>query len=270
MHKKNGRQNLSVKLESIGSDEQVLKEVKSSLKLNNIPRTVECFDISNISGSHTVGAMIVWKENAKSRSDYRKFAIKTVSGANDYAAMEEVLSRRYRKLLEQNQQAPDLILIDGGKGQLSSAAKILTKEGVNLDQVDLIGLAKGRSEKRAGIEKGQDDFEYVVKPGRKNIIPLKKNSSTLYFLQNIRDEAHRFAISYYRKKHGKTGLASELESIKGIGKVKRQTLLKHFGSAAPIKKAPLDILKNVKGISNSDAENIYHFFHSRKKPDRRD
>lgn len=258
---KNGQQNLTVKLSAIQADEKILKEVQQTLKLKNLPQRVECFDISNISGTNNVASMVVWENNRSSKKEYRKYRIESVEGANDYAAMEEVLSRRYRKLKEQHQQEPDLILIDGGKGQLSSAKKVLEAKGVDLKKIDLIGLAKGRSERKAGLEKGQTDFEYVVKPARKNIIPLKKNSSTLFFLQNIRDEAHRFAISYFRQLHGKTGLKSGLEQIRGIGGVKRKRLLKQFRNMTAIRNAEVEDLESVKGLSKNDARTIYQFFH---------
>ncbi|MBU2649187.1 excinuclease ABC subunit UvrC [bacterium] len=258
---KNGEQNLGLKLNAMRADEKVLEEVQQTLKLRNRPNRVECFDISNISGSNNVASMVVWEGNRSSKSNYRKYKIRTIDGANDYAAMEEVLSRRYRRLQGQDQPVPDLILIDGGKGQLSSAEKILSQVGVDLEKIDLIGLAKGRSEKRAGVDKGQTDFEYVVKPRRKNIIPLRKNSSTLYFLQNIRDEAHRFAISYFRKTHGKAGLKSGLEEIQGIGAVKRRKLLRQFKNMAAIRAAAIDDIQKVKGLSKNDALAVYRFFH---------
>ncbi len=263
---KNGEQSLAVRLKTIRADEKILAEVKHSLKLKNLPRKVECFDISNISGTNNVASMAVWEDNRSSRANYRKYKIKTVIGANDYAAMTEVLSRRYRKMREQKLPEPDLILIDGGKGQLSSAVKVLKEEGVDLNRIDLIGIAKGRTEKKAGADKGESDFEYVVKPGRKNIIPLRKNSSTLFFLQNIRDEAHRFAISFHRNVRGKKGLTSQLEAIHGIGDVKRKKLLKAFKNITTIKKASLEELEQAKGLSKKDALSIHRFFHPESTP----
>lgn len=257
---KNGEQNLAVKLKAAHADESVLRDVKQTLKLKNLPRRVECFDISNISGTSNVAAMAVWQDNKRSKEDYRRFAIKSVDGADDYAAMAEVLGRRYRKMLDENQPQPDLILIDGGKGQLSGAEKILTEAGVDLEKIDLAGIAKGRSEKKAGIDKGDSDFEYVVKPKRKNIIPLRKNSAVLFFLQNIRDEAHRFAVSYHRNLRGKQGLASRLEEIRGIGAVKRKRLLSQFKSLTAIRQASIEALTETDGISARDAREIHRYF----------
>ncbi len=259
---KNGRQNLELEMKASEADKIILDEVQQKLKLKNRPHRVECFDISNIAGTNTAASMVVWEGNKAQKSQYRKYKIKTVEGANDYAAMEEVLTRRYRKKEDAIMELPDLILIDGGKGQLSIAERILNEQGVDLESVDLIGLAKGRSEKRGQVDKGEDDYEYVVKPKRKNEINLKQNSSTLHFLQNIRDEAHRFAISYYRSLHGKKTTKSELQDIPGIGPGKRKILLKAFSSLKNIRAADVEALKSVKGISTRDAEAIFQFFRS--------
>jgi excinuclease ABC subunit C len=268
MAAKNGEQNLSIRLKSMAADQVILQEVQQHLKLMNLPNKVECFDISNIAGVNTVASMVVWKDNKPLKAEYRKYRIKTVEGANDYAAMEEVLTRRYRKTDGRDLQLPDLILIDGGKGQLSIAIRILRDQGIDLGKVDLIGLAKGRSEKKLGTEKAGDDYEYVVKPNRKNEINLKRNSSTLHFLQNIRDEAHRFAISYYRQLHGKRSLLSELENIPGIGPQKRKRLLKSFTSLKKIQEADSASLTAIEGISEKDAAAIRSYFEtSRSAPD---
>ncbi len=260
MARKNGERSLTVHLSSVRSDELVLEEVRSFLRLKNLPRTVECFDISNIAGTDGVAAMVSWKNNRACKKDYRKYRIKSFEGANDYAAMEEVLGRRYGRLIDEAQNLPDLIVIDGGKGQLSSALKTFKRLKLDADRFDVIGLAKGRTEKRAGIKKEQEDYEYVVKPNRKNAIRLKRNSSTLHFLQNVRDEAHRFAVSYHRKTRERKGLHSELEEIPGIGRQKRKLLLKRFGSIEKIGKSSLEELKSIRGISSRNAQDIVAFF----------
>ncbi len=264
--KKNGEQNLSVKMQAVHADELIVQEVQRTLKLRNLPQRVECFDVSNISGTSNVASLVVWEGNKPLKSEYRKYKIKTVQGANDYAAMEEVLGRRYKRLSEENQAAPDLIVIDGGKGQLASAVKTLKAEGIDLDRIDLIALAKGRSEKRAGVQRLEDDYEYVVKPSRKNLIRLKKNSATLHFLQNIRDESHRFAVGYHRKLHGKKGLQSKLEEISGIGVKKRKQLLKSFGSLKNIRQASITELEKVEGISKNDALSVHVYFNRTDSP----
>ncbi len=260
---KNGKQSLAVHMNTIRSDEMVLKEVKQKLHLRNLPISVECFDISHISGTNNVASMVVWQNNRSLKKNYRKYKIRTLDGANDYAAMEEVLDRRYKRMIKEEQDLPDLIIIDGGKGQLASAIKVFEHLGVDINQVDVIGLAKGRTEKRAGVEKGAEDYEYVVKPKRKNEINLRKNSSTLHFLQNIRDEAHRFAIGYHRKIRAKNSIKSILEYIPGIGAQKRKILLKHFGSVKNIRSSTVEELEAVDGISSQNAQDIINHFHSR-------
>ncbi|MBT4289688.1 MAG: excinuclease ABC subunit UvrC [Deltaproteobacteria bacterium] len=264
MAEKNGWHAIALLMSSANADELVLNEVQKNLKLKKLPVRVECFDISNISGTNNVASMVVWNHNQAEKKSYRKYKIKSFEGANDYAAMEEVLTRRYIRLLAEEQMIPDLIIIDGGKGQLSSAVKVLQDAGIDLDQLDVIGLAKGRSEKRAGIEKEIEDYEYVVKPNRKNEIPLRKNSATLYFLQRIRDEAHRFAITFHRKLRGKSSIKSILTDISGIGAKKRKTLLTHFSSLVKIQAAEVEDLQAIKGISLTDAQNIKIFFRNRK------
>lgn len=268
MAQKNAEQNLQIKLREEKADEETMTRVQQHLKLMNLPYRVECFDISNIAGTSMVGSMVVWENNRAKKSDYRKYKIKTVDQSNDYAAMEEVLKRRYSRLIKENQDFPDLILIDGGKGQLSSAESILTTIGLPLDQIDLIGLAKGRSEKRAGVKNEIEDVEYVVKPNRKNPIRLRKNSATLFFLQNVRDEAHRFAITYHRQLRGSTSLKSGLDDIPGVGPKKRGILLKQFKSVKKIREATVEELAGVKGISEKDAETIRGYYDSLNRPDK--
>ncbi|PCI24415.1 MAG: excinuclease ABC subunit C [SAR324 cluster bacterium] len=258
---KNAVQSLQLRMKGDHADDLILKAVRQRLRLRNLPNRVECFDISNISGTNTVASMVVWEGNQAAKKDYRKYKIKSVDGPDDFASMQEVLGRRYRPEKVAEQPLPDLIIIDGGKGQLSSAVKIFEDLGMDLKQVDVVGLAKGRSEIRAGIEKGEEDYEYIVKPNQKNIIPLRKNSVTLFFLQNIRDEAHRFAITFHRQLRSKGVTHSQLEDIPGIGPQKRKNLLKHFQNLSSLKTASLSNLEKVKGISLSNAQEIYKFFH---------
>ncbi len=257
---KNGVDNLRLKMQEAQSDELILKEVKDYLRLRNLPRRVECFDISNIQGSSNVAGMVVWEENQAKKADYRKYKIKSFAGANDFLAMQEVLVRRYSRLMEEEGDMPDLILIDGGKGQVGAAVEALMHLRFDFAQTDVIGLAKGRSEKKRGVVKEEMDFEYVIRPGQKNLIPLKQNSKTLHFLQAIRDETHRFAISFHRQQRGKATLESVIEKIPGIGPKKRQALLKHFGALSKVKEANLEKLRLVSGISEKDANEILYFF----------
>ncbi len=241
--------------------EEVLEKVQQTLHLKRVPQTVEAFDISNISGTNIVASMVCWRDNKPYKDGYRKFKIQTVEGPNDFASMKEVLTRRYKRSLMGESPLPDLILIDGGKGQLNMAIRVLTDLGIDLQDVDVIGLAKGRSEKRRGVQRpDKEDFEYVVKPNQKNEIRLNRNSAVLYFLQNIRDESHRFAITFHRSLRRKETLHSVLDEIEGIGKQRRKALLKHFGSLKKVQQASLENLKQAPGISQDLAERIHQFF----------
>ena len=195
----------------------ILEQLKDDLNMDVPPRRIEAFDISHLSGTMTVASMVCWKNNSPSNQDYRKFKIRSISGPDDFAGMKEVLTRRYSRTLSEGGTLPDLILIDGGKGQINIAAKVLEELGI-LNKVDLIGLAKGRSERKSGRSRGKNiDYEYVVKPNQKNEIRMRRNSDVLYFLQNIRDESHRFAIEFQRKLKRKHTLHSKIDDVPGIG-----------------------------------------------------
>ena len=200
--------------------------------------------------------MVCWKKNSPSNEDYRKYKINNISGPNDFASMKEVLTRRYSRTLAEGKNLPDLILIDGGKGQINIAAKVLTELGI-LQKVDLIGLAKGRSERKRGRSRGKNvDYEYVVKPNQKNEIRMHRNSDVLFFLQNIRDESHRFAIEFQRKLKRKNTLHSQIDNIPGIGPKRRRLLLKHFGSLTGLRHAALEEILQVPGIPEKLAKEI--------------
>lgn len=242
-------------------NEEVLQKTQQVLHLKKLPSTIEAFDISNLSGTHTVAAMVRWKNNQADKENYRKFKIKSVAGPNDFASIQEVLTRRYQRSASGERPLPDLILIDGGKGQLNMALKVLEDLQISLDQVDVIGLAKGRSEKKRGVQRPQEeDFEYVVKPNQKNEIRLHRHSRVLHLLQNIRDESHRVAITFHRSLRRKATLHSTLDEIAGIGKSRKNKLLKHFGSLKKIKQATLEELQKTPQIPESLAARIYHYF----------
>lgn len=223
-------------------------KLQQVLGLNKRPRKMECYDISNISGVFNVASMVVFVEGVAEKNLYRKFKIKTVSGADDFASMREVLTRRFNEFKKQGNSdpsfsvLPDLIVIDGGKGQLSSAYEAMKDCGVD---VPLVGLAK------------QDEELYV--PFKSEPIRLPKTHNSLKLLQRIRDESHRFAIFFHRSLRNKT--ESIMVEIDGIGKVKRTNLLKHFKGLTGIKNATIDELKAVDKITEKDAENIFKFFH---------
>ena len=258
----NAKVNLSEERRRYAKNTNILKNVKYELKLNRLPEVVEAFDISHLSGTMTVASMVCWKNNSASNKDYRKYKIKSISGPDDFASMKEVLTRRYKRVLAEGEKLPDLILIDGGKGQINIAEKVLAELGI-LRKVDLIGLAKGRSAKKMGRSRGQNiDYEYVVKPKQKNEIRMRRNSDVLYFLQNIRDESHRFAIEFQRKLKRKDTLHSRIDDIQGIGPKRRRLLLKHFGSLTGLRQASLDEIMQVPGISQNLAQEIQDFLQS--------
>ena len=252
----NAKVNLSEQRSRFAKNTNILKHVKHEIKLNRLPEVVEAFDISHLSGTMTVASMVCWKKNSPSNEDYRKYKINNISGPNDYASMKEVLTRRYSRTLAEGKNLPDLILIDGGKGQINIAAKVLTELGI-LQKVDLIGLAKGRSERKRGRSRGKNvDYEYVVKPNQKNEIRMHRNSDVLFFLQNIRDESHRFAIEFQRKLKRKNTLHSQIDNIPGIGPKRRRLLLKHFGSLTGLRHAALEEILQVPGIPEKLAKEI--------------
>ena len=252
----NAKVNLSEKRSRYVKNKDILKHVKYEIKLDRLPEVVEAFDISHLSGTMTVASMVCWKNNSPSNQDYRKFKIRGISGPDDFAGMKEVLTRRYSRTLSEGGALPDMILIDGGKGQINIAAKVLEELGI-LNKVDLIGLAKGRSERKRGRSRGQNvDYEYVVKPNQKNEIRMRRNSDVLYFLQNIRDESHRFAIEFQRKLKRKHTLHSKIDDVPGIGPKRRRLLLNHFGSLTGLKQASTEEILQVPGIPEKLAVEI--------------
>jgi excinuclease ABC subunit C len=210
-------------------DQQAAAELKRLLRLEHAPRRIEGFDISNIQGNQSVASLVVWEDGRAKKSDYRKFRIRTVEGANDFASMKEAVERRYGHM--EDLARPDLILIDGGLGQLSAAMEGLKKAGQPMTPI--IGLAKARGEKD----------ERIYLPGRKNPIVLRAGSPATHLVQRVRDEAHRFAVSYHRKLRGKALLSSQLDEIAGIGTVRRKRLLKRFGSLEAIAAATEEDLR---------------------------
>jgi len=241
---KNAKQNL--KKESIKRKYEEKRTVKAVeklaeyLDLDTDPSHIEGFDISNIQGTDPVASLVVFKEGRASKSDYRRFKIRHKEGPDDFAMMKEVVHRRYRRLLNEDRKLPDLILIDGGKGQLNAALKALEELGIT--EIQILGLAKREEE--------------VFIPDREEPIIIPKNSDALHLLQRVRDEAHRFAVNYHRKLRSRRITHSMLERIPGIGPKKRKALLKHFGSLAKIRLADQSELKEVDGISDNLAEVI--------------
>ena len=212
------------------------------------PRRIECYDISNFQGSQTVASMVVFINGEAAKKEYRHFKIKTVEGPNDFESMKEVLTRRFTHLKNADagfDDAPDLVIVDGGKGQLSSAVEALEK--LDLEKMPaLFGLAK--------------QFEELYRPGQSEPIVLERTSDALHLLQRIRDEAHRFAITHHRKLRGKHTLHSVLDDIPGIGPARRRALLSQYKSIPAIVRASVEELEKIKGMNASAAQNVYRFF----------
>ncbi|MGB8704371.1 MAG: excinuclease ABC subunit UvrC [Gillisia sp.] len=224
---------------------RIMAQMKEDLRLSKEPRHIECFDNSNIQGTNPVAACVVFKNGKPSKKDYRKFNIKTVEGPNDFASMEEVVFRRYRRLLNEEAELPQLIIIDGGKGQLSSAVKALEDLGLR-GKIAIIGIAKR--------------LEELFYPGDSIPLYLDKKSETLKIIQQLRNEAHRFGITFHRNKRSKTALNTELEAITGIGDKTVVQLLTNFRSLKRVKEASLEELTQVIGASK--AAIIYKYYHT--------
>ena len=216
-------------------DRQASEELQRLLRLETAPRRIEGFDISNTMGDQSVASMVVWEDGRMNKSDYRRFKIQTVTGANDFASIHEVVVRRYGGM--EDLARPNLVVIDGGLGQLAAAIAALKQVGQNLA---IIGLAKAKGEKS----------ERIFMPGRKNPIILRENSPATHLLQRIRDEAHRFAVTFHRKLRGKTLVSSQLDHIIGVGSITRTKLLKRFGSLANLTQASEEALREA-GLSET-------------------
>ncbi|MGB4291529.1 MAG: excinuclease ABC subunit UvrC [Bacteroidales bacterium] len=213
-----------------------LEKVKADLHLPLIPKHIECFDNSNLMGENPVAACVVFRNGIPSKSEYRHYNIKTVKGPDDYSSIEEIVYRRYRRMLDENQSLPDLVIIDGGKGQLNAALKSLEK--LNLEaKIPVIGIAK--------------KLEEIYFPGDSLPFYLDKTSYTLRLIQQIRNEAHRFGLSFHRKKRSRQMIFSELDNIKGIGPKTKEILIKHFNSIDDIKSAPEQEIEKLIGKSKA-------------------
>ena len=221
---------------------KVLEELRDAIGMKELPVHMECFDNSNIQGTNPVASCVVFRDGKPAKSDYRRFRIMTVIGANDYASMKEVVNRRYARMLEENPgDLPQLIVIDGGKGQLEFARQAISELGI-LDRVTLIGLAKR--------------LEEVIRIGDPYPLFLDRNSQALKLLQQIRDEAHRFGITFHRNLRSKAQISSALREIKGVGEKTEQRLLMHYGSVARVAAAPLEDLASFLG-NGTLAEKIH-------------
>jgi len=229
------------KMKNLGNAPYSLSALQRDLRLKTLPKKIECFDISNLQGTDTVASMVVFEDGKPKKSLYRKFIIKSADGPDDFLSMREVIERRYSRLLNENQPFPDLIMVDGGKGQLSSAVEILNNLGFN--NYNIIGLAKR--------------LEEVYFPGNSEPESIPKTSSGLKLLQQVRDEAHRFAITFHRDRRSKRTIKTELNDIKGIGPETAQRLLIEFGSVEAIRNTPLEELAKIVGSKKAELLNLY-------------
>ncbi len=250
MGEANARHALEARLASRAGMHRRIEALRQALDLDDEPARIECFDISHTRGEATVASCVVFDTEGPLKSDYRRFNIADIEPGDDYAAMEQALTRRYTRIQKGEGRLPDLLLIDGGKGQVTSACKVL--EELQVTDVQIVGVAKG-PERRPGLE-----TLHVVGKGE---LHLDAHSPALHLIQQIRDEAHRFAITGHRQRRARTRQQSPLEAIAGVGPKRRQELLKQFGGMQEVARAGVEDLARVKGISRALAEEIYDAFH---------
>jgi len=256
MAEKNAKEALTRKIFESETNNKLLNEVADKFKLDISPRLIEVYDNSHIQGSSSIGALITFASEGFVKKKYRKFNIKNkeLSAGDDYGMLKEVFERRFSKIIKGKKQGdvmiPDLVIIDGGKGQYSVGRKILDEYGFH--DIPIIAIAKGKNR-----NKGDETFFHKT-----SVIKLNKREPLLFFLQRLRDEAHRFAVSSHRMKRKKNFTKSLLDQIGGVGRTRKRALLNYFGSARAIESASFDDLKKVEGIENSVAKKIHEFFHS--------
>jgi excinuclease ABC subunit C len=227
-----------------------LEDIQKKLGLPGIPLRIECYDISNFQGGESVASQVVFEDGVPSKDDYRRYKIKTVEGQNDFAMMKEVLSRRFKHT---EYDEPHLLVVDGGKGQLSMAVEVLNELGKT---IPVVGLAKARVLGKFDDAKVESSEERVFLPGRQNPVTFSRNAEALHILTGIRDEAHRFAISYHRKLRENRSLESELDHVVGLGEKRKKALLKKFESIDQIKAASAEEIANLQGFNRVLAERI--------------
>ncbi|MBT8413119.1 MAG: excinuclease ABC subunit UvrC, partial [Boseongicola sp.] len=255
---RNARESLARKMSETATQAKLLNGLADAFDLDGPPQRVEVYDNSHIQGAHAVGAMIVAGPDGFLKSQYRKFNIKdtTITPGDDFGMMKEVLNRRFKRLLKddpdrQGETWPDLLLIDGGAGQVSAVRQIMAELGV--EDVPMVGVAKG-----VDRDHGKEEFHRTgMRP-----FALQRGDPVLYFIQRMRDEAHRFAIGAHRSKRSKAVGATPLDEVAGVGATRKRALLAHFGSAKAVGRANLSDLKAVDGISDAIAETIYNHFHN--------
>lgn len=244
MAEKNAAAHFKQEKEAVDSKEQLLISLEEALLLTNFPERIECFDNSNLGGTEPVSAMVVYTHGEKDPKHYRKYKIKEADPSDDYGALKEVLTRRYRKAKESN-TLPELLIIDGGRGHLNLACQVLSH--LDISTVDIIAVAKEAYKHTKGIT-----LEQVFLPNQEKTLTFKPHSPILFFLQQVRDEAHRFALAFQKERRKKRFFASALDTLPGIGPIKKERLLRHFGSLKKILSATPEELLSVKGITKQD------------------
>jgi len=256
---RNARESLARKMAETATQAKLLRGLAEAFELERAPERIEVYDNSHIQGAHAVGAMIVAGPEGFMKSQYRKFNIKgdDLTPGDDFGMMKEVLTRRFKRLLKEDPERekglwPDLLLIDGGAGQVSAVASIMREMGVR--DIDMVGVAKG-----VDRDHGKEEFHRV---GRR-VMALRRNDPVLYFVQRLRDEAHRFAIGTHRAKRARAVGATPLDEVPGVGAARKRALLAHFGSAKAVSRAALADLRAVEGVSEALAQKVYDFFHEK-------
>lgn len=226
--------------------EDLLNELRDVLRLPGVPRRIEAFDVSNLQGTDAVACRVVFRDGKPAKDEYRRYGIRTQQAPDDYAMMAEVLERRFRRALAEGEEWPDLVLVDGGKGQLGVALRVLGDLG--LERLPVIALAKG------GDRRGRNDMIFL--PGHPDPIPLLPDSPVRYLLQRVRDETHRFAVQFHRQRRGRERLRSLLEEVEGIGPARRRSLLRYFGSVEQIRQAGVEKLAGVPHMNEALARAV--------------
>ncbi len=248
MSERNAKNNFEEKRLAEQANRDLVVELKVKLRLHKNPQRIECFDISTIQGNQAVGSMVTFEGGVAAKSRYRRFSIKQVEGQDDFGMMREVLLRRFKRAIEES-DLPDLVLIDGGKGQLNVATAVFKDLGI--EDLEAVGIAKSRA-----TGDGSHSPERFFLPGRKDPIILKQNSPVVLFLARIRDEAHRFAITYHRKRRSKSTLSTTLTEIPGVGPKRARALLNAFGSLAKVKQASVEEIAGVAGFNCALAASV--------------
>jgi excinuclease ABC subunit C len=262
MASENAEQFLLAKDELDKDEDKLLDSLKERLHLRNVPRRIEAFDISNFQGGNAVGSMVSFEDGKSDKERYRHFKIKTIEGADDYGMMYEVLLRRYQKAAKEN-DLPDLVLLDGGRGQLNVAQEVFKELGIR--EVDLLSLAKERTVEKPLPSRLRRTEEKVFHPQYKEPFIPGRHSSILHLLDRIRDEAHRFAITYHKKVRSRETVRSELGEIPGIGEIRQKELLRYFGTVEKIKQATEEELIRAPKMNSKSAQRVYEFYRNREE-----